>query len=98
MPSISSCPESQLTVEVNALHYTAGSVCHKLRKCLESSSNTWKEELVLLIMDLRGEDDASDDSGKAENWTSMIDRGGLFHVSDSKYTFSMQWRKKYAIS
>ena len=61
-------------------------VCHKLRKKLESSSNPRKEELVLLIMDLCGEDDASDDSSKAERWTSMIDRGGLFHVSDSTYT------------
>ena len=41
---------------------------------------------MLLIMDLCGEDDASDDSSKAERWTSMIDRGGLFHVSDSTYT------------
>ena len=28
----------------------------------------------------------SDDSGKAENWTGMIDRGGLFHVSETTYT------------
>ena len=41
---------------------------------------------MLLMMDLCGEDDASDDSSKAERWTSMIDRGGLFHVSDSTYT------------
>ena len=84
---VSSGPKFQLTVEeANALHYAAGYVCHKLRKRLESSSNPQKEELVLLIMDLCGEDDTSDDSGEAENWTSMIDRGGLFHVSDSTYT------------
>ena len=80
---VSSGPKSQLTVEeANALHYAAGYVCHKLRKRLESSSNPQKEELVLLIMDLC-EDDASDDT---ENWTSMIDRGGLFHVSETTYT------------
>ena len=83
---VSSGPASQLTVEeTNALHYAAGYVCHKLRKRLESSSNPRKEELVLLIMDL-SDDDTSDDSGKVESWTTLIDRGGLFHVSDSTYT------------
>ena len=80
---VSSGPKSQLTVkEANALHYAAGYVGHKLRKHLESSSNPQKEELVLLIMDLC-EDDTSDDT---ENWTSMIDRGGLFHVPETTYT------------
>ena len=32
------------------------------------------------------EDDTSDDSDKVESWTTLIDRGGLFHVSDSTYT------------
>ena len=37
---------------------------------------------MLLIMDLC-EDDTSYET---ENWTSMIDRGGLFHVSETTYT------------
>ena len=45
---VSSGPKSQLTVEeANALHYAAGHVGHKLQKCVESSSNPQKEELVL---------------------------------------------------
>ena len=65
---VSSDPKSQLTFEeANVLHYAAGYVCHKLYKRLELSSNP-----QILIMDLCGEDDTSDDSSKAENWTSMI--------------------------
>ena len=84
---VSASAKSQLTVEeTNALHYAAGYVCHKLRKRLESSTHPQKEELILLIMDLSGEDDDSDESDNVENWTSMIDRGGLFHISENTYT------------
>ena len=64
--------------EKNVLHYVAGYVCRHLRKKIERSSHPFKEELV------KGDsDDDDEDMGTVEEWTNIIDRGGLWHTTYS---------------
>ena len=70
--------------EENALRYAAGYVCRNLRKKLERSTHPLKEELILGIMDLLDDDD-DDEEGSCETWMNSIDRGGLWHVSDTTF-------------
>ena len=71
-------------VEENALHYAAGYVCRNIRKKLERFSHPLKEELILGIMDLLDSTD-DDDDASSETWLNSIDRGGLWHVSDTTF-------------
>lgn len=70
--------------EENALRYVAGHVCRKVQAQLNSSSIPNKDDMVLFIMDLSG--DEMDESKRTEAWTNAIDRGGLWHVNDDTYT------------
>ena len=73
-------------VEENALRYAAGYVCRNLRKKLERSSHPLKEELILGIMDLLDCCDEDDDEeASSVTWLNSIDRGGLWHVSDTTF-------------
>ena len=75
--------------EKNVLRYVAGYVRRHLRKKIERSRHPLKEELVLFLMDLVKDDsgDADEDVGTAEEWTNIIDRGGLWHVKSTTYSF-----------
>lgn len=78
-------PQCPLThEEENALRYVAGYVCRKLRKSLDSSSLPSKEDMILCVMELSG--DEMDEERGTEAWTNLIDRGGLWHVSDQTYS------------
>ena len=70
--------------EENALRYVAGYVCRKLRVRLESSSFSSKDDMILCLMELSG--DEMDDERGTEAWTNFIDRGGLWHVNDQTYS------------
>ena len=71
--------------EENALRYAAGYVCRNLRKKLERSSHPLKEELVIGIMDLLECEDDDDREGSSDAWLNLVDRGGLWHVSDATF-------------
>jgi len=83
-------------LERNALRYAAGYICRNLRKKLERSSHLLKEELVLGIMgllDCEDEDDDDQEATSSETWLNSIDRGGLWHTSDTTFVVSRQWRR-----
>ena len=52
-------------------------------RCMFNSSLAHKEAVILFICDLSG--DEWDEEQETEEWTNAIDRGGLWHVSDSTY-------------
>ena len=56
-------PQCSLTYEEeNSLRYVAGYVCRKLWKCLESSSLPNKDDMVLSLMEVNG-DEMDDEKG-----------------------------------
>ena len=65
--------------EGNALHYAVGYFCRHLRKKIEhSTKHKLKEKMVLCLMALtkdRPEEESKHVS--SEEWTLMIDKGGL---------------------
>lgn len=71
--------------EGNALRYAAGYVCRHLRKKIERGSHEFREELVLCLMALV-KDRTSEECGNDEEWTMMMDRGGLWHIKESTYS------------
>jgi len=72
--------------EANALRYVAGYVCRHLRKKIKASAHPLKEEMILCLMSMVK--DKSDTSrGLCEEWTDMVDRGGLWHVKENTHSF-----------
>ena len=69
--------------EENALRYVTGYVCRKVLNSIQSSSLPDKEDLVLFMIELGG--DEMDEERGTETWTNLIDRGGLWHVNDNTY-------------
>ena len=70
--------------ERNALHYVAGYVCRKLRTKIERENHKLKEEMILCLMDLV-KDQNPHPCGADEEWTNLVDRGGLWHVKSTTY-------------
>ena len=71
--------------EGSALRYAAGYVCRHLRKKIKRESHELKEELLLCLMALV-KDKSSEECGNDEQWTMMMDRGGLWHVKETTYS------------
>ena len=69
--------------EENSLRYMAGYICRRVRKQLESSTHKCKDDMILCLMELNGDED--DEEWGTENWTNALDRGGLWHVCDTAY-------------
>lgn len=69
--------------EENALRYVTGYVCRKVQENIESSSLPDKDDMILFMIELSG--DEMDDEAGTETWTNLIDRGGLWHVNDNTY-------------
>ena len=77
-----------------ALRYAAAYVCGHLRRKIEHGNHKFKEELVLCLMALvksrNNEEFASD-----EEWTRMLDRGGLWYVYQGNKLFTVPcYRRK----
>ena len=70
--------------ERNALRFVAGYVCRKVRNKLELSSYKEKNDMILFLIEVSGDQQDSDEEGP-EAWTNLIDRGGLWHTHDSMY-------------
>ena len=88
--SNTSVPEAETpavsSTEANALRYAAGYVCRHLRRKLEKGSHPLKEELIIYLAKLvRSEGDSSEESGTAEEWTELVDRGGLWKVRNTTF-------------
>ena len=72
--------------ERGVLRYVADYICRHLRKKLEKGSHEFKEEMVLYLMDLvKDSEDCEAKIETDEQWTHLIDRGGLWHVKESTY-------------
>ena len=72
--------------EESALRYVAGYVCRKVRNKLEATKHPKKDDMILFLMELNGDELDVDDDGGSEAWCNLIDRGGLWHVSDTAYS------------
>ena len=70
--------------ERNALRYTAGYVTRALIKKLKSSTHPLKEEMVCCLLDMN-EADELDTPHESEDWTTIINRGGLTHIGNMTY-------------
>ena len=70
--------------EANALRYAAGYVCRtisgRLRKCKASNSRELLDCVTTLVRDNEEKCD-----GESEEWTKLIDRGGLSKVKDNTF-------------
>ena len=75
----STCTLEMTKIEENALRYVAGYVCRRTRINLETSTHPHKDEMIYCIFNLSGDD------SQTEAWTNIVDRGGLWHVSDMTY-------------
>ena len=82
--SISDATSPHLTrIEENTLRYVAGYVCRKVKRQLECSKHDNKDNMILYLMELNG--DENDEERGTEDWTNLLDRGELWHVSDTAY-------------
>ena len=79
-------------ISYQELRYVLGyAVCHALTARVMSSNHPQKKELLLCLGDLTT-DEQDEQLSNTEDWTKLIDRGGLTHVNDNTYTCcSIQW-------
>ena len=78
---------SELTEnESSALRYVAGYVCRHLCKKIERENHNLKEEMILCLLEMT-KDKTVKDQGTSEEWTDLIDRGGLCHVEETTFQF-----------
>ena len=71
--------------EGRAMQYAIGYICRHLRKKIEKSHHSHKEELILCLVSLCKDSD-SEDHGTDEDWVKAQDRGGLLHVKETTYS------------
>ena len=81
--------ESETDVELRetekgVVRYIAGYICRQLRHKLERESHEFKEEMILCLMELVKD---NEECGIDEEWTDLLDRGGLVHVKETTYRF-----------
>ena len=68
------------SVEANALRYVAGYVCHHVCNTIRRKKHPMQDDLLLCLSSLvKLSGDGDDDCGTAEEWTNLVDRGGLVH-------------------
>lgn len=71
--------------ERKALWYAAGYVCRHVRNKLERSRHTLKDELILCLMTLTKGGEFEESQGTDEDWTEVLDRGGLWHIRETTF-------------
>lgn len=69
-------------MEEGILRYVAGYVCRRLREKLERSSNPLKDEMIIYLMEMSGDEMFGRDT---EDWLNQHDRNGLWHMDDTTY-------------
>ena len=81
-------PAELKKAENGALRYVTGYICRQLWKKLERESHEYKEEMVLCLMRMvKDKDPENDMQGVDKQWTALIDRGGLWHATETTYQF-----------
>ena len=70
--------------EKNAIRYTAGYVTRALVKKLKRSAHPLKEEMVCCLVEMNGPEE-NDTVDESEDWTRLINRGGLTQVGNLTY-------------
>ena len=75
------------TNEANALRYAAGYVVRSVSKKITKTSNTasFKEDLTSCCQTLVKQSHNYDEPGTAEDWTDLVDRGGLWHIKETTF-------------
>ena len=68
-------------IEENALRYVAGYVCKKIHDRLQSCKD--KAVMILCLTDMNGGDE--DSIKQTDAWLNMVNRGGLWRVTDEVY-------------
>jgi len=94
-------PKEMNLNERNVLRYIAGYVCRKLRTKLERENHELKEEMVLCLVELiKDSDMLGADEGTDEDWTNLVDRGGLCHVKTTTYKLfcAMEYQLRESLS
>ena len=71
--------------EGNALRYAAGYVVRHVMKKIWASNPVHKDDLLSCCQSLLRMYSTSDSQNTAEEWTNLVDRGGLFHVKETTF-------------
>ena len=71
-------------IEKNAVRYAAGYIPRLLFKTIKKSTNP-KKSIFLLCLDDMLQDYTDIDTDDSQEWTELVDRGGLKHVSSEMY-------------
>lgn len=72
--------------EANVIRYVSGYICHSLKKNLQSDQCGHLKRLDLLLsLDDLTTDEQDEQAGASEEWTNLLDRGGLVHVKSDTY-------------
>ena len=84
-PTSNTSTESIKNIEENALQYVAGYIymCQKIISQLKKWKHEHKEILLFFMSDTSGSE--KDIDKDTETWTNLLDKGGLYHVSDITY-------------
>ena len=81
--------ETLTDVEIRAIHYTAGHVIRKLESKYVKLKNKEGTECVKVLNEMAkkmSSHKVTSSNHQASEWTSLIDRGGLYYVEDIVYT------------
>ena len=82
-------------VERNALRYTAGAICHTLKKHLSKSNHPSKKDLMIGIDDLSCDDDEKESESDAKEWVELVDRGGYVTSKTKLTSYFTPWKYLY---
>ena len=72
-------------LEGNALRYAAGHVVHHVFKGVKKSSHELKGDITDCLVQLVLGKQEDCEQGTAEEWTNLLDRGGLWHVRKTTF-------------
>ena len=72
-------------LEGNALRYAASYVVHHVFKGVKKSSHELKRDVTDCLMQLVLGKQEDCEQGTAEEWTNLLDRGGLWHVRETTF-------------
>ena len=81
----SSITEDVSVLEGNALRYAAGYVVHHVFKGVKKSSHELKGDITDCLVQLVLGKQKDCEQGTAEEWTNLLDRGGLWHVRETTF-------------
>ena len=70
--------------ELNIIRYAAGYVCRIVKKKIPATKTDHRLSLDVLLSDGDEDDDVAA-ACHSRDWTTMVDRGGLLHVSDDGF-------------